>query len=225
MILHILHFPSQLELLSLLIRTYVSYAEHSQMVAEKAQQGQFQGTSFNGRALLEGFSGHFRLRTVASRLLCMLTRLLKARSTKIDRERTFGIVPQQHIDRSQPAVTGSAAAQMERLLSEKVSLESDLGRRLEMLHVSQVAAEDQPSIIHDQFISLHRNNLAYTRLREIEAAMGRIRSGDYGVCEGCEIRIPDRRLKAIPWARYCLTCQENVGADRDKQKEHVRLVA
>ena len=133
-------------------------------------------------------------------------------------------MPQQHVDRSQPATTGSAA-HMERLLSEKVNLESELGRRLEVLHTALVAAEDQPSIVHDQFISLHRNNLAYTRLREVEAAMDRVRSGDYGACEGCETRISDRRLNAIPWARYCLTCQENVGADRDKQKEDVRLVA
>ncbi|MGH9694231.1 MAG: TraR/DksA family transcriptional regulator [Bryobacteraceae bacterium] len=55
--------------------------------------------------------------------------------------------------------------------------------------------------------------------------MDRVRSGDYGACEGCETRISDRRLNAIPWARYCLTCQENVAADRDKQKEDVRLVA
>jgi len=114
---------------------------------------------------------------------------------------------------------------MKRLLSEKVNLESELGRRLEVLHTALVAAEDQPSIVHDQFISLHRNNLAYTRLREVEAAIGRVRSGDYGACEGCETRISDRRLNAIPWARYCLTCQENVGADRGKQNSDVRLVA
>ena len=44
-------------------------------------------------------------------------------------------MPQQHIDRSQPATTGSAAY-MERLLSEKVNLESELGRRLEVLHTA-----------------------------------------------------------------------------------------
>lgn len=114
---------------------------------------------------------------------------------------------------------------MERLLSEKVNLESELGRRTEVLHTALVAVDDQPSVVHDQFISLHRNNLAYTRLREVEAAMDRVRSGDYGACQGCEARISDRRLNAIPWARYCLTCQENVGADRDKQREDVRLVA
>jgi DnaK suppressor protein len=132
-------------------------------------------------------------------------------------------MPQQYIHRSQPALTGSAY--LERLLAEKVSLESELGRRLEVLYAAGVAAEDQPSIIHDQFISLHRNNLAYTKLREVEAAMNRVRSGGYGTCEGCETRISERRLNAVPWARYCLTCQENVSTGRDRQNSDLRLVA
>jgi hypothetical protein len=36
---------------------------------------------------------------------------------------------------------------MERLLSEKANLESELGRRPEALYAARVAAEDQPSII------------------------------------------------------------------------------
>ena len=131
---------------------------------------------------------------------------------------------QQHIDRSQQAVTGSITS-LERLLSEKANLESELGRNLEPLYAAQVAVDDQPSIIHDQFISLHRNNLAYTKLKEVEAALGRLRSGDYGTCEGCEDRISDRRLNAVPWARYCLACQENETAGHDKQNTSAWLAA
>jgi DnaK suppressor protein len=137
-------------------------------------------------------------------------------------------VAQEHIHRSQPAITGSA--HLERLLAEKVSLESELGRRPDVLHPAGIAVEDQPWIMHDQFISLHRNKLAYTKLKEVEGAMDRVRSGDYGTCEGCETPISERRLNAVPWARYCLTCQENVSAGRDQQNSDqqnsdVRLVA
>ncbi len=45
-------------------------------------------------------------------------------------------------------------------------------------------------------------------LREIERALKRVAGGTYGVCEGCGEEISANRLKAIPWARYCLTCQE-----------------
>jgi DnaK suppressor protein len=45
-------------------------------------------------------------------------------------------------------------------------------------------------------------------LREVDNALGRYVRGTYGACEGCHEEIHPQRLKAIPWARYCLTCQE-----------------
>ena len=45
-------------------------------------------------------------------------------------------------------------------------------------------------------------------LREVDNALGRYARGAYGACEGCHEEISPHRLKAIPWARYCLTCQE-----------------
>lgn len=45
-------------------------------------------------------------------------------------------------------------------------------------------------------------------LREVESALKRVVGGTYGICEGCGEEISSNRLKAIPWARYCLTCQE-----------------
>ncbi len=50
------------------------------------------------------------------------------------------------------------------------------------------------------------------RLREIEAALERLDDGSYGFCQPCGINIPQVRLKAVPWARYCIDCQE-----RDEQ--------
>ena len=43
-------------------------------------------------------------------------------------------------------------------------------------------------------------------LLEIDAALGRIESGKYGICRGGGERIPKKRLTAIPWARYCVDC-------------------
>jgi len=43
-------------------------------------------------------------------------------------------------------------------------------------------------------------------LLEIQDALGRIENGTYGICEGNNEPIPRQRLRAIPWARYCVTC-------------------
>jgi RNA polymerase-binding transcription factor len=45
-------------------------------------------------------------------------------------------------------------------------------------------------------------------LRMIEAALRRIREGDFGVCLACGEDIQQRRLEAVPWTQYCLHCQQ-----------------
>jgi DnaK suppressor protein len=41
-------------------------------------------------------------------------------------------------------------------------------------------------------------------LREIDDALERIQRGAYGICEGTGKAIPKARLRAQPWARYCV---------------------
>ena len=41
---------------------------------------------------------------------------------------------------------------------------------------------------------------------EIERALQRLDEGRYATCVGCQSRIPDARLKAIPWTRTCIAC-------------------
>ena len=47
-------------------------------------------------------------------------------------------------------------------------------------------------------------------LKSVEDALDRIVSGAFGVCLGCEEEIPEKRLRAVPWASHCLTCQEKL---------------
>jgi DnaK suppressor protein len=51
-------------------------------------------------------------------------------------------------------------------------------------------------------------------LRTVEEALIRIREGTFGECDGCSGRIALARLKAIPWARYCVSCQEELERER-----------
>ena len=46
------------------------------------------------------------------------------------------------------------------------------------------------------------------QLAEIDQALTRIEDDEYGNCQNCEKPINPKRLQAIPWARYCLDCQE-----------------
>jgi DnaK suppressor protein len=65
---------------------------------------------------------------------------------------------------------------------------------------------------HEEWIFLNRNTLDVKLLREISDALHRMDSGHYGVCPECEEPISTKRLDAVPWARYCVRCQEMISA-------------
>lgn len=65
---------------------------------------------------------------------------------------------------------------------------------------------------HEEWIFLNRNTLEMKLLREVEDALRRIERGTYGVCHECEEPISTKRLDAVPWAKYCVTCQEEIAA-------------
>ncbi len=46
------------------------------------------------------------------------------------------------------------------------------------------------------------------QLTLIDEALLRIDDDEYGSCQNCEKEINPKRLAALPWARYCLDCQE-----------------
>ena len=63
---------------------------------------------------------------------------------------------------------------------------------------------------HEEWIFLNRNTIDMKLLREISDALHRIETDSYGICMECEEPISTKRLNAVPWARYCVTCQEMI---------------
>jgi DnaK suppressor protein len=51
-------------------------------------------------------------------------------------------------------------------------------------------------------------------LSVVDAALKRINEGTFGQCLNCGQEINAKRLEAIPWVSYCITCQELI--DRTK---------
>ena len=47
------------------------------------------------------------------------------------------------------------------------------------------------------------------RLQLIDSALGRMENGHYGVCMSCGKKIPEERLKAIPYAILCIECKSS----------------
>jgi RNA polymerase-binding transcription factor DksA len=66
-------------------------------------------------------------------------------------------------------------------------------------------------ISHDEeHLAEHDSNL----LADIDAALGRLEAGGYGICASCGREIPEARLLATPTVQTCMQCQERI------EKEH-----
>jgi RNA polymerase-binding transcription factor DksA len=70
-------------------------------------------------------------------------------------------------------------------------------------HMAEAATEESDRE-SDYFLADNQGRA----LTEIEEAIRRIDSGNFGDCELCKKPIEAKRLEVIPSARYCLRCQE-----------------
>jgi DnaK suppressor protein len=71
--------------------------------------------------------------------------------------------------------------------------------------VMDAAYDSAQDEISSQLAEVESRELAH-----IENALDRIRSGQYGLCEVCNTRIPMARLNALPYATMCIGCQREV---------------
>lgn len=100
----------------------------------------------------------------------------------------------------------------------------DLARRLNH-RLGDVTVDREPDDEGDLATRNFAKDLAVVTLQrereelaEVEAALERIKTGAFGICEACENPIREARLQALPWARLCIQCADrsvNVNAAAD----------
>src|SRR6202008_833051 len=61
----------------------------------------------------------------------------------------------------------------------------------------------------DKELLFHQTSQARGLLGSIDAELGRIADGTFGECMVCGEEIGAKRLEALPWTRYCISCQES----------------
>lgn len=76
-------------------------------------------------------------------------------------------------------------------------------------HIADMATDN-----FDREFNLDLASNEQGRLNEIDDALRKIEEGKYGVCETCSKPISQKRLAAVPYARYCIKCQ----AEEEKKK-------
>jgi DnaK suppressor protein len=66
------------------------------------------------------------------------------------------------------------------------------------------------------------------KLAQIDDAIDRIDENTYGLCEECGVKIPKARLRVLPFAKYCVECQEKTEREekytREEPEDGIRKV-
>lgn len=67
---------------------------------------------------------------------------------------------------------------------------------------------DQAASEYERQSLVHKAATARQMLKNLTQALERMRQETFGECAECGGDIELKRLEAIPWARYCVRCQE-----------------
>jgi DnaK suppressor protein len=105
------------------------------------------------------------------------------------------------------------------LQARRDAIEGHLQRNIQAFRDSAVAGMTRPPAdlsddpVHED-LAFALVEMQVQTLKNITAALVRLRAGDYGICHECEEEIPEKRLRALPFATTCLSCQ---GSAEDSQ--------
>ena len=97
----------------------------------------------------------------------------------------------------------------QRMLRESVARTEQDGRDADASDAAQDIADRASSSYQKEFL-FHQSNNDRQLLQLVENALERIRLGVFGECISCGNEINSKRLNAVPWARYCIGCQEKL---------------
>jgi len=101
------------------------------------------------------------------------------------------------------------------LETKQAELSDVLKRRDEIAIEKSPDAIDEVTRAAEREFAIRNLDRESHLMRNVRAALRRIDEGTFGVCAHCEEDISPRRLAAVPWAPFCIRCQE--AADRNEQ--------
>jgi DnaK suppressor protein len=94
------------------------------------------------------------------------------------------------------------------LEAKKVDLSAGLRNREDIAIEKTPDAIDEVQLAGERELAIRNLDRESNLLRNVKGALGRVADGSYGVCLHCDEDIKTKRLDAVPWTKYCITCQE-----------------
>jgi DnaK suppressor protein len=94
------------------------------------------------------------------------------------------------------------------LKTKQAELSGLLRNRDEIVREKAADALDEVQQMGERELAIRYLDLDSSMLQMIRRALSRIEDGLYGVCLRCEDDVSPKRLAAVPWADFCIKCQE-----------------
>ncbi len=100
------------------------------------------------------------------------------------------------------------------LLDKQTELENFVRNRDGIAIEKAADAIDEVQHATERELAIRNLDRETILLRNVRSALRRIEDGSFGVCMHCDEDISLKRINAVPWAPYCIQCQEE--ADRQR---------
>jgi len=111
------------------------------------------------------------------------------------------------------------------LEAKMAELSGSLRNRDEIVIEKAPDALDEVQLAGERELAIRNLDRDSNMLRQIRRALNRIADGSYGICLHCEEEISPKRIAAVPWAAYCIKCQEQVDRHEIQVDESADLFA
>jgi len=98
------------------------------------------------------------------------------------------------------------------LEAKQAELAAGLRKRDDIAIEKSPDALDEVQLAGERELAIRTLDRESSLLRQVKSALARVADGSYGTCLHCDEEIKPKRLDAVPWTKYCITCQE--AADR-----------
>jgi DnaK suppressor protein len=111
------------------------------------------------------------------------------------------------------------------LETKRMELSGSLRNRDEIVIEKAPDALDEVQLAGERELAIRNLDRDSNMLRQIRRALGRIADGSYGVCLHCDEDISPKRIAAVPWAAFCIKCQEQVDRHEIEVEDSADLFA
>jgi DnaK suppressor protein len=110
--------------------------------------------------------------------------------------------------------TETASELKKKLLHQQAELQNAM---LAAVEQGRETSTDDTQDVADQAVASYQKELLFSQgtnghaqLNLVRAALARLADGTFGECLNCGNAIGVKRLEALPWTPYCISCQERI---------------